>query len=216
MVKDEQRCVIVCASPDLTSEFVIQKIQPDDYVICADAGADVLLLAGIVPNVIVGDFDSSQHYSYFQTTEKIYLSVHKEETDTMHCAEEAVKRGFKQILLIGATGGRLDHTLANLSVLLYLSQNGIYAEMQDQFNTAVLLQKGTNILEDVKGKTISVIPFACDSAVLTYSGLYYPLDKGLVKASYPYTISNYATEETVKIILHRGTALMIISESLPA
>ncbi len=210
MVNSTSRCVIISASPELDSEFLKTKINSDDYIICADGGADKLIPIGIVPDLIIGDFDSSDNYKHFKDSEVVTLQVQKDDTDTMHCAAEAVKRGFKDIDFFGVTGGRIDHTLANLSVLLYIQNNGARGKIIDEFNEVSLLTKGENILKNVRGKTISVMPFACFSAVLSYEGMFYPMNNKTVSADFPYTISNVAVDDDVKIFLSSGTALLII------
>ena len=80
----------------------------------------------------------------------------------------------------------------------------------DEFNEVSLLTKGENILKNVRGKTISVMPFACFSAVLSYEGMFYPMNNKTVSADFPYTISNVAVDDDVKIFLSSGTALLII------
>lgn len=210
MVDSNTRCVIISASPEIDSDYLKTYVKPDDYVICADGGADKLIPIGITPDLIIGDFDSSSSYGYFKDSEVVTLQVQKDDTDTMHCAAEAVKRGFKNILFFGVTGGRLDHTLANLSVLLYLKNNGAEGKIIDIFNEVSLLNQGSNIIKNVKNKTISVMPFACFTATLSYKGMFYPLENKSVNVDFPYTISNVAVENEVEIFLHSGTALLII------
>ncbi len=206
------RCVIISASPTADKNFILSQIRKNDYIICADGGADKLCGTGIVPDMIVGDLDSSKNYSEFKNTKFVVLNVMKDDTDTMHCAETGLKMGFKHFLILGATGGRLDHTLGNLSVLLYLHKHGAEGIISDEFSRTSLLKNGTNEITGVEGKTVSVMPFACESATLTYLGLKYAMDRGTVTVDYPYTISNEAEGDRVCITLHSGTALLIISD----
>lgn len=210
MVNSGACCVIISASPELDSDFLKTQITADDYIICADGGADKLIPIGITPDLIVGDFDSSSNYKYFKDSEVVALQVRKDDTDTMHCAAEAVRRGFKNIVFFGVTGGRIDHTLANLSVLLYLQNNGVGGKIVDEFNEVSLLNQGKNIIGNLKGKTVSVMPFACFTATLSYKGMFYPMENQPVNVDFPYTISNVAVENEVEIFLHSGTALLII------
>lgn len=211
MVTEQIRCVIISASPEYDTDFIREYIRSDDYIICADGGLNRLISIGIEPDLIVGDFDSSENFDYFKHTEIIRLQVQKDDTDTMHSAQEAVRRGFRNLVFLGATGGRLDHTLANLSVLLYLQNNGASGVISDRYNDVMLLKQGRNVIHGVKGKTISVMPFASFTAELSYKGMYYPMTQKEVRADFPYTISNIAVEDTVEIFLHSGTALLITS-----
>lgn len=210
MAAIKKRCVIIAASPDLDKELLGAVISEDDFVICADGGLDSVAAVGIKPDLVVGDFDSLVHKERLNQFKTVALQVEKDDTDTMHCAEEAVKRGYKNIVLLGATGGRLDHTLANLSVLLYLQKNGAEGVIIDRYNEVRLLKQGNNTFCGVMGKTISVIPFGCFQAVLSYKGMHYPMQEQTVRLDYPFTISNIAEKDNVEILLHSGTALLII------
>lgn len=211
MVASPKRCVIISASPELDSDFLKTHIAPNDYLICADGGVDKLIPTGFAPDLIIGDFDSSKNYKYFNDIEVVELQIKKDDTDTLHCAAEAVKRGFTDIVFLGATGGRLDHTLANLSVLLFLQNNNVNGRIVDKFNEVSLLKQGKNFLTNVRGKTISVMPFACFTAVLSYKGMLYPMEDKVVSADFPYTISNIAVDDNVEIFIRSGTALLIIA-----
>lgn len=212
MAAVKNRCVIVSASPAANMEFIVSRIRSDDFVICADGGADKLVDTGIVPDLIIGDLDSSENYGYFKDTKITELSVHKDDTDTMHCVQTGLDMGYGEFLLLGATGGRLDHTLANLSVLLYLERNAARGVIADEYTQTSLLRQGDNVINNICGKTVSVMPFACERAVLSYQGMYYPMNMGEVTIDYPYTISNKAVDDTVIVTLHSGEALLIISD----
>ncbi len=207
----KKRCVIVSGSPEYDIDFLKANLRSDDFVICADAGADRILTTGRIPDLLVGDFDSSKSCGVFKNVETVKLPVMKDDTDTQHCAEIAVERGYKEILLLCATGGRLDHTLANLSVLYYLKNRSCKGRIADRFSDIMLLESGENTLGNVKGKTISVMPFLSKKIVLSYEGMLYPLKNETVFAEYPYSISNVAEEDSVSITLHEGEALVIIS-----
>ena len=206
----EKRCVIISASPEADIDFIRQNIQKDDYIICADGGLDTALKASITPNLIVGDFDSVQNTEKFPQVETISLEVRKMDTDTMHCVDVALERGFSNFLLLGATGGRTDHLLANLSILIYLSNKKAYGKISDRYNDVTILRLGKNIVETPVGTTVSIIPFGDTFAEVSYKGMSYPLQKGIVKVEYPYTISNKTVTNNACITLHSGRALLII------
>lgn len=210
MVNSKNRCVIVAASPQTNVSFIKSQISENDFIICADGGADKLAEAGITPDWIIGDLDSSSNYAHFENTNVTVLPTQKDDTDTMYCVKKALEKGFKSFLFLGATGGRIDHTLANLSVLLYLKKNNAVGIISDEFADTFLLNIGDNVFENVKGRTISVMPFASDSVRLTYKGMMYPLENAVVKTEYPFSISNVAVSDTTVITLHSGTALIVL------
>jgi len=209
MVKN--RCVIVGASPAAKAEFIETRINDDDFVICADGGRDILAKTSITPDLIIGDMDSSTDTHCFENVPVKVLPTAKDDTDTMYCVKTALFMGFTKFVLLGAMGGRADHTLANLSVLLYLRDHGAQCSVISEYEEITLLKTGVNVLRNVKGKTVSVMPFACDSVKLTYKGLLYPLNETVVTAEYPYTISNEAIGNEAEITVHEGKALLIIN-----
>lgn len=202
--------MIVSAAPQISTGFLKSKLRKDDFVICADGGADILLECAIVPDLIIGDFDSSKKYRQFAGTDIITLPVSKDDTDTMYCVKHALQMGFSDFIFLGATGGRLDHTLANLSLLLFLRSKGASGTVSDQYNDISLLNEGENVLRNLKGRTISVMPFACESVCLSYSGMLYPLEHSTITSVYPYSISNVALSDAVTVTVHSGNALLVL------
>lgn len=210
MVKEKNRCVIVSASPQRDNDFIKSNINSDDFVICADGGADYIISCGIVPDLIIGDFDSCVSKEKFSLYNTIKLPTRKDDTDTYYCIKYALNLGYKDFLLLGSTGGRLDHTLASLSILLFLKKSGAVGIISDEFNSVSLLESGITDLCGMRGRTVSVMPFACESICVSYEGMRYPLTESVVKTEYPFSISNVVESDRAIINLHKGNALLII------
>ena len=107
-------------------------IMEDDYVIFCDSGLKHMDKLGLKPSLIVGDFDS--HVNPNLDVETIVLPTVKDDTDTFFAAKEGVKRGFGDFVLIGVIGERLDHSLANVSILLYLRAAGKTSQIIDDYS----------------------------------------------------------------------------------
>lgn len=210
MVTPKSRCVIVSASPVDEGRFIESRISDGDYIICADGGLDKLLKLGITPNLVVGDFDSLSNRAVLKDKSVLTLPHEKDDTDTMYCVKYALSQGFSEFLFLGAMGGRVDHMLSNLSLLLYLKNRNAHGVISDIYGDNKLLNKGENILNHLNGRTVSIIPFACESVELSYTGMYYPLKNAEVKTEYPFSISNIVISDTATVTLHKGTALLII------
>ena len=116
------RCVIVGGADINNYGFIREKLCADDHVIFCDSGLKHLENLQVQPSLIVGDFDS--HENPHLEVETIVLPCEKDDTDTVFAVKEAIKRGFDDFLLIGVVGARLDHTLGNVSILLYLDSLG--------------------------------------------------------------------------------------------
>ena len=116
------RCVIVGGADIHNYGFIREKLCADDHVIFCDSGLKHLENLQVQPSLIVGNFDS--HENPHLEVETIVLPCEKDDTDTVFEVKEAIKRGFNDFLLIGVVGARLDHTLGNVSILLYLDSLG--------------------------------------------------------------------------------------------
>ena len=124
------RCVILSACP-VQPEFK-RLLRSDDFIIACDAGYRNCERLGCKPDIIVGDFDSAPCPQ--QNADDIVVLPHvKDDTDTEYAAKLAAQKGFDEVLLLGALGGkRVEHTLANLCTGLGLEQRGIRAALQDE------------------------------------------------------------------------------------
>ena len=102
-----------------------------DYIICADRGLCHARVLGIMPNLIVGDFDSTneQDLDYFkeQGVHIETFDTHKDETDTEIAVSKAIQKGATEVTIYGGLGSRLDHNLANVHLLYKLLRAGIKA-----------------------------------------------------------------------------------------
>lgn len=209
--KELKKCIIVCASPNADAEFVKQIITPDDYVIAADGGMALLEKAGIIPNLFVGDFDSYRG-SIPDGVEIIKLKTHKDDTDSMHCAEVAVERGFDEICLLGATGGSLSHTFSNFCVLSFLENKGVNAVMSDKHGDVRVLGEGVYSFNNLSGHEFSVFPFGCENAVVSYIGnVEYHANDLILAYNSSLGKSNVFRSDDVKIAVKQGNAIVFIS-----
>ena len=117
------RCVILSACP--VSPELAKLLRPDDFIIACDAGYRNCIPLGCKPNIIVGDFDTAPCPEQ-QDDDIVVLPHVKDDTDTEYAAKLVSQKGFTEVLLLGALGGkRLEHTLANLCTGLGLEQRGV-------------------------------------------------------------------------------------------
>ena len=127
-----RRCVIIGGAEIRTYDRVRQYFRPDDFFIYCDCGLRHQKALGAEPDLIVGDFDS--HEKPETDRETIVLPVKKDDTDTVFAAKEAMRRGFDEFLLVGVSGGRLDHTLVNVYLLVMLRERGKRALLVDDYS----------------------------------------------------------------------------------
>lgn len=189
-------------------EHLKQKIKKDDFIICADGGYDIARLNEITPNLAIGDFDSIDG-KIDKNIPVVKLPVEKDDTDMMYCARKAIGLGYKEILILAATGKRLDHSIANISVLLFLTQNGIDAYMADDMTESRILLDGKYKIKNKKNKTISIFPYGTAQCTVSYNGMKYPLSNQNIDANFPVGISNIVLNDEAEVMVHSGPVLMI-------
>lgn len=182
------------------------------FVICADGGYDNAQKFGIVPDLLIGDFDSVKS-SLPNEIEMIRLKVEKDDTDLLAAVREGIRRGYHAFELYGALGGeRFDHSIANLCVLQYLASQGCKAFMTDGHCRVFLLRGGRLTLRGMKDAGLSVFPFGCASCKVTYTGLQYPLEDAILYSDVPLGVSNRVVDDTAQITVHSGDALIIVQQ----
>ena len=202
------RCVIICASPYYQQNFIKSQITSNDYIICADGGYDIAQSVNIMPDYIIGDFDSSE----LKTNNKLHvvkLPVEKDDTDSIYCAKYAVSNGFNNFLILAATGGRLDHMYANFALLQYLYRKNCKAVIKDAFTSVYYTEKELTL--HCKNKTVSVLPYGCTFADVTLKGFKYKADKLKMTSDFPIGISNIATDETSIVTVYNGGVLIMVN-----
>ena len=141
------RCLIITGGT-IQSEFAIKYIKERawNYVVCADAGMRFCHSAGILPDLILGDFDSvdEESYEYFQKVcpERMErFPTHKDETDTELALLRAIDAGADAITMIGATGTRLDHVMGNIQMLKLALDRKVSCQIVDAHNRIRMLDK---------------------------------------------------------------------------
>lgn len=188
-----------------------------EYVICADGGLEKVPGLNLKPDLILGDFDSvnsSMLNGYRDSGTEIYaFPPEKDFTDMELAVETAVERGFKDIVLTGATGTRLDHTIANMQLLEKYHKQGISIEIIDNNNHIGIISGNTDIkIKKKRDHFVSLVPVTETLEGLTLRGFRYPLNNVTVERGTTLLISNEITEEEGRIILTKGTALTFISK----
>lgn len=205
------RCVIISSSPKIEISFLRDEVLSDDFIICADGGYKHAEKAGLVPNIIIGDFDSAEVPSNTNAT-ILKLPIKKDDTDTFSCVKEALSRGFDEIIIFGGTGGRMDHTYANISVLSYIRSHNARGTLIDESNSLMIISDEEMLIENKCGERFSIFAFGCESCVVTLSGFEYELEKGRLFAEIPLGISNVITADTAQVKIDEGSAVIIFSK----
>lgn len=201
------RCVIVGGANINNYDFIREKLSADDYIIFCDSGLKHMENLRVQPSLIVGDFDS--HEKPQLDVETIVLPCEKDDTDTVYAVKEAIKRRYDNFLLIGVVGARLDHTLGNVSILLYLDSLGKKGCIIDDFSKMEIVSNEPAYIED-SYSFFSLLNISGTAKGITIENAKYPLENGEITCEYQYGISNEVLcGETAKVSVDKGRALLI-------
>lgn len=190
---------------------LIQKYMIGDYrVFAADSGANILNEYDIKVDYLLGDFDSinADVLNKFMEEEKITrLPKEKDFTDTHVAVLNAINMGADEIVLLGCTGKRIDHFMANICLLKVIMESGIKGYIVDDINEIYLIDKST-IINGRKGEVFSLFSYCEDTEELTITGAKYPLNNYYLKQGENLTVSNEFEDEQVEILFKKGTLLL--------
>lgn len=208
MIKNcTKRAVIIGGAPIGNYGAVREYLRRDekDHIVVCDAGLSHIDALGVVPDLIIGDFDS--HPRPKTDIETIALPCEKDDTDTVYAVRECVNRGFRDFLLLGVFGARLDHTLGNMAILLYLDSLGIPAVAVDDCGDMRVVS-ATPVTVD-KCSYFSVLASDGD-AIVTITDAKYCLDNAVLGVEYQYGVSNEIAEDAdaACVAVSRGRALL--------
>jgi len=181
-----------------------------DCVIAADGGYAVCCREGIVPRFVIGDFDSLGTVPDAPNT--VVVPVEKDDTDMMLAVKKGLELGCREFYLYGGTGGRLDHTIANLQTLLYIARHGGCGWLYDKAARYTALENGTLWLNARETGILSVFSMDGKSEGVSISGAKYPLEHGTLTADFPLGVSNHFVGQPVTVSVEKGALLVCVCD----
>lgn len=204
-----KRCVIVGGAGIGNYEYIREVISEEDYIVFCDSGLQHMDSLNVRPSLIVGDFDSCENPHL--EAETIVLPCEKDDTDTVYAVKEAVRRGFTDFLLIGAVGGRLDHTLGNVSILLYLDSIGRKGMIIDDYSEMEIVSSAP---AQISGRYsfFSLLNITGRAKGVTIQNAKYPLEDAEITCEYQYGISNEVNPGETAVVSVRDGKLLLIKD----
>lgn len=201
------RCVIVGGADIANYVRIKSGLKDNDFIVFCDSGLKHMNKLAATPSLIVGDFDS--HENPHLDIETIVLPCEKDDTDTFFAVKEAIKRGYREFLLIGVVGARLDHTLGNVYILEHLDELGLKGKIIDDYSEMELVSSEPAYIEDAYA-FFSLLNITGTAKGITIENAKYPLIDGEITCGYQYGISNEVIlGEVAKIIVGEGKLLLI-------
>lgn len=195
----------IFGSVDITQAEI--KLDASDYVIAADKGLLTVNKLNITPDLIIGDFDSLGYVP--QGENVIKFPIMKDDTDLIIAIKEGLNRGYKLFKIYGCLGGeRLDHTIAAIQTLGFISENDAVGILFDDNCYVTLLENKSLTLDESCEGIISVFSYS-DKATVSISGLKYNLEKAELTNTYPIGVSNEFIHKNAVITSHNGKILVV-------
>ncbi|MCG8641612.1 MAG: thiamine diphosphokinase [Desulfobacterales bacterium] len=212
------KCVIIAGGELVPTPRINRILKSGELIVCADGGARHLRSLDIQPHVLMGDFDSIHRDDLAFLIEKeveiIEFPARKDLTDTELCVEWAIDQNVNEVVLLGAIGSRMDHTLANIFLLKKLADKGIFGRVINANNELLVIHdriRDQITLNGKKGEILSILPLSRTVTGITLEGFEYPLSEARIEMGSSLGISNCFARERVRIRIRKG--ILLVSRS---
>lgn len=197
---------------EIHPENITEHPKSDDLTIAADSGYHNAIALGDRVQILVGDFDSiDKGREIDDKIEILTVPAEKDFTDTQLAVETAIKRGARDIVIIGGLGGRLDHTLSNLAILRELSEAQVYALITDGKNRVRYIRSTSTLISRSGYKYLSLIADGEKVKGVSVEGCKYPLDNATLTNRYQYAVSNEITGNCALVSVKKGGLYIVES-----
>lgn len=185
-----------------------------DFILCADGGCNYCIGADILPDLVVGDLDS--------ISPKTLDIIHRKEvpiekfperknaTDTELALDILIDNGIEDITLVGVLGSRMDHTMANILLLIKLHEKGCKGKIMDENNTIYLVDKEL-VLSKREGFYVSIIPLTQKGINISLKGFEYGLKRDTINFGSTLGVSNKVSHDKAHVLVHEGLCLVCLS-----
>ena len=202
---EEGVCDLLGAGP--LYDYTIQK-RPQDLLIAADGGYTHARRMNLEADILLGDFDSLGHIP--KADHCLVLPQEKDDTYMLAAARVGLEKGYRYFCLLGGTGGRMDHTLANIQLLAFLEKQGARGWLMAEQNVLTLLggPGELRLAAGLKGY-LSVLAYGGAAQGVSLEGLKYPLQDAVLTPDFPLGTSNEFIGVPARIALELGRVLLI-------
>lgn len=185
-------------------------------IVGVDGGCKCLLKNNIMPHYIVGDFDSANIDDIIELENKgaikYQYNPEKDFTDSEIAVNLAIENNATEIVLLGGTGSRFDHTFANIGLMLKAKQKGVSLVVVDDNNKIYMVDKSAEFKRDKNYDYISFFAYRDDIHNFKISGAKYSLNNYTLKVGESRTVSNEFLDDKIDISFDSGIVLVIYSK----
>lgn len=216
MSERKGKCIVICAGDLTLGEVPVSK---EDLVIAVDGGLSYCGILNVEPDLILGDFDSvsEQEAEAIESLERqipdrvLRLPCEKDDTDTLAALKEGLRRGYTEFRIYAGTGGRFDHTLANIQCLLFLKNRGAVGYLVDGTGMMLVIKNEAIHFQKSMEGYLSLFSLVEESRGVTIEGMKYPLDRAVVRNDFPIGISNEFVGAAASVAVENGTLVCMIA-----
>lgn len=188
-----------------------------DLILALDGGLLYCEENGIMPDYIIGDFDSLPEAKQvllekYPKDKILRLPRQKDDTDMLAAIRFGMKKGITDFTMYGGLGGRVSHTIANIQCLAFLKENGLTGRLLGDHCEIRLIQNETLVLEKRDSGFISLFAFGNRAEGVCIEGLLYELDNAALTYAFPIGVSNEFVGKEATIRVQNGTLLIIVEK----
>ena len=219
-----KKCVLICAGELLEEdkEELFRLAYDGHYFIAVDGGADYCREMDIIADMYLGDFDSITDDDLSDVCDSaicdgaldfpeiITLPKEKDDTDTLAALKKGLELGFKEFVIFGGCGGRLDHTIANIQCLVFLRRKGCRATMMNGKETIFIIKDEAVSFPPSEKGLLSLFAVGSEARGVSISGMKYNLEDAVLTNEFPIGISNEFVEQEVTVTVKDGEVLVIL------
>lgn len=209
------KCIVIGAG-----ELTVGTIEKgeSDLVIAVDGGIGYCSVLNLEPDLLLGDFDSVSEGEAKAVEELehripdrvIRLPKEKDDTDMLAALREGFQRGYRDFRIYGGTGGRFDHTFANIQCLLFLKKQGAAGYLIDGNGMImVLMDETVHFRKEMEGY-LSLFTLTEESSGVTIEGMKYPLKDAVLRNDFPVGISNEFTGQEAAVTVKKGQLVCML------
>ncbi|MBE7434384.1 MAG: thiamine diphosphokinase [Anaerolineales bacterium] len=187
-------------------------LRPDDFILCADGGTRHALDLGLTPNIVIGDLDSVTYEERRKMKEMgvevLEFSRDKNETDLELAINHALTLNSSQILILAALGGRMDHTLANITLLSNLQLATFNIRLTDGVEELFFCRDQAQV-QGRSGDIVSLIPWGGEVTGVFTENLRWHLHHETLYPDKTRGISNEMTTDVATVTVDSGLLLIV-------
>ena len=207
MKKSRSESTVVLADGNFPfHQIPLRYLKEADHIICCDGSAQNLVEAGFIPEAIVGDLDSLGEDIASEYRDRLFIDSEQENNDLTKAVHWCIGMGYRDIIILGATGKREDHTIGNISLLAEYVRE---VKVKMVTDTGIMIPcLGDSVFPSSRGQQVSIFSIDTETEITT-AGLKYPLVRRRLKNWWEATL-NEALGDSFSLEFKNGRVIVFL------